>query len=261
MATTSTTQRILAVISMIVSGLVLLLALAGIIGLWSLRGTAINITTGVLDSVGGLAQVGRNGVDRLDTRLDQLQTTVGEIESAVGQIGQNVEDKGLVMTLLPPEKEQQLENTVQQISDGLAAVKDTIEAVRDIKQAIDRIPFVTLPEPEPEKMAATEESINSLRSGVTDLKNDVRQFREESAAEISKISTAAENVGNRLATSRDRLAEIDGRLAALQSGAAQLGQSIPIYVNILVVILTLALAWVFYAMVVLIRQSLAQLRR
>jgi len=260
MATKSTAQRILAVISIIVSGLVLLLALAGIIGAWSLRGSSIQISTGMLEGVEQLAQVGRNNITRLDTRLSQLETAVGEVEAAVDQIGQNVEDKGLVMVLLPPEKEQQLENTAQQINDGLAGVKDTIEAVREFKQTIDRIPFVNLPEVDPTKVAATEESIDSLRSGVTELKNDVRQFREGSAAKVSKISTAAENVNNRLSTSRERLAEVDGRLAALQGGAAQLKQSVPVYINIIVVILILVLAWVIYAMVVLIRQSLAQLR-
>jgi uncharacterized phage infection (PIP) family protein YhgE len=260
MATTSTMQRILGLISMIVSGLVLLLALGGIIGAWSLRGTTIQVSTGILEGVDQLAQVGRNNIARLDTRLSQLETAVGEVIAAADQIKQNVEDKGVVMVLLPPEKEQQLENTTQQISDGLAAVKDTIEAVREIKQTIDRIPFVDLPELDPAKVAATEESIDSLRSGVTELKNDVRQFREGSAAEISKISTAAENVGNRLTTSRDRLAEVDDRLEALQNGATQLVQSAPIYINTIVVVLTLVLAWVVYAMVVLIRQSVAQLR-
>ena len=260
MATKTTTKRILTVVSIILSGLVLLLALTSIISAWSTRNTAIQISTGILEGADQLAQVGRNSIARLDTRLSRLETTVGEVETAVDQIGQNVEDKGLVMVLLPPEKEQQLENTSQQITDGLAAVKDTMEAVRDIKQAIDRIPFVNLPEPEPEKVAAAEESVDSLRNGVTDLKNSIRQFREESATKISKISTAAEDVGNRLTTSRERLAQLDARLEELQTGATQLQQTIPMYVNTTVVLLTLALAWVIYAMVVLIRQSLAQLR-
>jgi archaellum component FlaC len=260
MAKKSTSQRVFAIISIIISGLVLVLALAGIIGVWSLRATAINITTGVLDGVGELAQVGRNGVTRLDTRLTGLQTTVNEIESAVDQVGQNVEDKGLVMTLLPQEKEQRLEDTAQQITDGLASIKDAVQAVRDLKRAIDQIPFVNLPEPEAEKVAATQESIDSLRSGVTDLKNNVREFREESAAEISKISTAAENVGNRVAISRENLAEIDGRLEALQNGATNLAQSLAIYITVAIVIVTLMFAWVIYAMVVLIQRALAQLR-
>ena len=245
---------------MIVSGLVLLLALAGIIGAWNIRVTSIQVSTGMLDGINQLAQVGRNNITRLDIRLSQLETAVGEIETVVDQVGQNVEDKGLVMVLLPPEKEQQLENTAQQIGDGLAAVKDTIEAVRGLKQAIDRIPLVNLPELEPEKMAATEESIDSLRSDVTELKNDVRQFRETSAAEISKISTTAENVGNRLTTSRENLAQLDTRLEVLQTDTTQLKQTIPIYVNTLVVLMTLILAWVIYAMGVLIQRALAQLR-
>ena len=260
MATESATQRILAITSMIVSGLVLLLTLAGIIVAWNMRSAVIELSSGVLDGVDQLAQIGRNNITRLDSRLAQLETAMGEIESAVEQVGQNVEDKGLVMTLLPPEKEQHLENLTQQITDGLATIKEVINATRELKQAIDRIPFINLPELEPAKMTATEEAITSLRNGVTDLKNNIRQFREEAVAEISEISTATENVGNRLASARENLAQIDSWLGALQTGAAQLKQTIPIYVNILVVILTLVLVWVGYGMVVLIQRALVQLQ-
>jgi hypothetical protein len=132
--------------------------------------------------------------------------------------------------------------------------------VRDLKQAIDRIPFVNLPEPEAEKVAATQESIESLRSGVTDLRNNVREFREESAAEISKITASVESVGNRVATSRENLAEIDGRLEALQNDAANLAQNVAMYITVAVIVITLVFAWVIYAMVVLIQRALAQLR-
>lgn len=260
MATKSKSQRILAIISIIISGLVLLLALTGIIGVWSLRGTTINITTGVLDGMGELAQVGRNGVSRLDTRLTGLQTTVNEIEAAVDQVGQNVEDKGLVMTLLPPEKERKLENTAEQITDGLASIKDTIEAVRELKQAIDKIPFVNLPEPELEKVAATQESIDSLRSGVTELKDNIREFREESAAKVSNISDAAKDVGDRITTSRENLAEVDGRLEALQDDATKLARNLTTYITVAIIIFTLVFAWVIYAMVILIQRALVQLR-
>jgi hypothetical protein len=260
MATKKTGTRIFAVISIILSVLVLLLALTSIVGVWVVHSTAIDVATGVLDGVGQLAQTGQNGLSRLDTRLSNLQEAVGEIESAVDQIAQNVEDKGLVMTLLPPEKEQRLETTAEQISDGLASVKDVLEAVVELKQTVDRLPFVNLPEPDAEKVQTTTENIDTIRSDVADLKANVRQFREESAAEISKISSAAVNVGNRLETSRENLAQIDGRLETLQTAADQLQQRIALYLTIIAVVFTLMFAWVIYAMVVLIQRALAQLQ-
>jgi chromosome segregation ATPase len=260
MSSKSTGQRIFAVISIIISVLVLLLAVAGIVGTWAGRSPAIEVATGVLEGVDQLAQVGRNNIARLDTRLANLNNAVGEVEAAVDQIAQNVEDKGLVLTLLPPEKEQQLENTAQQISDGLASVRELIEAVVELKQTIERLPFVDLPEPDPERVQATAENISSVRESVDELRSDIRQFREGASGEISKISTAASNVSRRLSTSQENLAQLDGRLAELQSRANQLKERIPIYVTTVAVLLTLLLAWVSYALVVLIRRALANLR-
>jgi len=260
MSSTNTGKRIFAVISIIISVLVLLLTVAGILGTWVARSTAIDVASGVLAGVDQLAQVGRDGIARLDTRLANLNEAVGEVEAAVDEIAQNVEDKGLVMTLLPPEKEQNLENTAQQISDGLTSVREVIEAVVELKQAIDRLPFVDLPEPDPERMEATEESINSIREGVDELKSGISQFREDASGGISKISMTASNVSDRLSTSQGNLAETDDRLAELQSSATQLEEQIPIYVTTVAVVLTLLLAWVIYALVMLIRQALANLR-
>ena len=260
MSTKSTGQRVFATISIIVSVLVLLLAVTGIIGTWVARSVAIDVSTGILTGVDQLAQVGRDGIGRLDTRVGNLNETVGEVEAAVDQIAQNVEDKGLVMTLLPPEKEQKLESTAEQISDGLDSVRGVIEAVVELKQAIDQLPFVDLPEVDSEKVQATAEGVNSIREGVGELKSGISQIRQDASAGISKISNVASKVSDRLTTSQENLAEIDGRLAELQSSAMQLGKQISIYATTVAVLLTLMSAWVIYAMVVLIRQALADLR-
>ena len=58
MSSTNTGKRIFAVISIIISVLVLLLAVAGILGTWVARSTAIDVASGVLAGVDQLAQVG-----------------------------------------------------------------------------------------------------------------------------------------------------------------------------------------------------------
>ena len=123
MSSQSTGQRVFSVVSMIISVLVLILASTALIGAWMARSTVVDISTGVLEGIEQLAQVGREGVDRLDTRLMNLQEGIDEVTSAVDQIAENVEDKGLILTLLPPEKEQKLADTAEQISDGIASVK------------------------------------------------------------------------------------------------------------------------------------------
>ncbi len=189
-----------------------------------------------------------------------MNQAIGEVEAAVDQIAQNVEDKGLV-TLLPPEKEQELENTAQQISDAMDSFKGVVEAVGELKQAIDRIPLVDLPQPDPKRVQATEENINSIRSGLDELTAAIRVLRQNASTEISKLSAAASNTRARIETSQENLEQIDNRLEALQNDVGQLKQRIPLYVTTVAVASTLSFVWITYAMIALIRQALSDLRR
>ena len=222
MASQSTGKRVFSIVSIIISGLVLVFAVATIIGTWTTLGTVIDIATGVLEGVDQLAQVARNGTDRLDIGLTNLHEGLDEVTLAIDKISQNVEDKGLIITLLPPEKEQKLENTAERLSDGITSVKGTIEAAIELKQAIDRIPFVDLPQLDPQKVQATEESINSIRSDIDELAADIQDFREGAATDISKLSTATSNISDRLETPQENVAQINSRLEALQTAVNRL---------------------------------------
>lgn len=260
MSSQSAGRRIFSVVSIVISALVLILAVAIVIGTWAARGTIIDISTGIFGGVEQLAKAGREGVDRLDTRLATLQAGIDEVTAAVEQVAGNVEDKGLILTLLPPEKEQKLVDTAEQISDGVASVKGAIEAAVELKQAIDQIPFVNLPQPDTERVEAAEENINAIRQSVDELKTDIREFREGASTNVSKISAATSKISDRVATSQENLAQTDSRLEALQNRAGQLKARVSFYVTTVVVVITLLFGWVIYAMIMLIRQALANLR-
>jgi hypothetical protein len=256
----STGRRIFAVVSIVLSVVVLLLSVAGIIGTWWAYRPVIDVSTGVLEGVDQLAQVGREGIARLDTRLTELREVAVEVEEAADQVAQNVADKGLILTLLPPEKEQELQASAQQIADGLASFRDVVAAVIDLIDAVGQVPFVNLPEPDPERVAGLDEGISSIRASVTELETDIRQFREGAGANISEISAAAAEIDQRLGAAQENLAQVDGELARLQSDTGQLKERIPTLVTTAAVVITLLLAWSGYAMVVLIQQAWSGLR-
>ncbi len=261
MASKSIAQRIFAVASIILSVLVLLLSATGMPGAWVARSVAIDVATGVLDGVAHLAQAGQDRIGRLDTELTNVRQEVGEVEATSDRIAGEVEDKGLVLTLLPPEKEQELGASVQQVVDGLVSVREVVQAVIELRDSIDRLPFVSLPAPDQERVQAMEDGISSVRNGLDDLKADIRQLREGTASEVSKISTAASNINHELETAQQDLAQVDGRLVALQAEVDQLRQRIATLLTIAAVVTTLLLAWVSYAMVVVIRRAWMDLRR
>lgn len=260
MASKSIAQRIFAVVSIILSVLVLLLSVTGIAGGWVARSVAMDMATGVLDGVERLAQAGRDSIGRLDTELANVRHVVGEVEAAADRIAGEVEDKGLVLTLLPPEKEQELGASVQQVVDGLVSVREVLQAVVELRDTIDRLPFVTLPAPDQERVQAMQEGISSVRNGLDELKADIHQLREGTASEVSKISTAASNIDHELEMAQQDLAQADSRLVALQAEAGQLRQRISTLLTIAAAVITLLSAWVSYAMVVVIRRAWTDLR-
>ena len=253
-------RRVWAITSIVLSVVALLLSVAAIAGTWVARSVAVDLSTGVLDGIDGLAQVGRNGISRLDAGLGEVRGVITTVEDAVDQISENVEDKGLIMTLLPPEKEAELEAVTQKVRGVFADIRGVFVAVIEFKQAVDKIPFVSTPSLREERVQAIEEDVNSVRGGIDELKGNVRQFREGAAGEISRVSDAASNVDRRLGETQAELAAADGQLADLQARIDVLKRQLATWLTVGAVVMTLLFGWIAYALVRLIQQSWISLR-
>ncbi len=257
--TLSTGRRVWLWTAVIISGIVLLLAAAGIIGTWVGRSVVIDVADGVLDGVYQLAGVGREGVVLVNGHTDDLRVAVEEVETAVDEISQNVSDKGLVLTLLPPEKEQKLADTADRIDEAANNIRSIVVAVVELIDAVSKIPFVNIPEPDPAKVESLQSDILAIQTGVDQLAADIQAFRDDAAGSVDKISGAAGEVASELGNIQDELATIDSNLNDLQTRTGELKSSIRFWTFFIALGLSLLLAWVIYGMVMLIRQKWAEL--
>ena len=256
MASQSTGQRIFAVTSLILSALVLLIAVGVIIGAWVARRPAIDAVNGSVQSVEQFAHTGQAGISRLDGRLDDMRTVVDEVGTAADRAAQNVADQGLMTT----ETEQRLRTAAQQVTDTLAGIADIVRAVMDLAETINKLPFVSLPKVDPERVSNLENQIEAARTGAEQLQSNIPQFREGAASSISTLSTTAASVDERLVTAQNDLAQLDSRLEQVIADAHRLGQQVNTGITVSAVVVTLLFGWTAYAMVVLILQSWAKLR-
>lgn len=99
--------------AVVISLLVLILATGSIVGVWVSRSIAIQTVNSILDGVYHMATVGREGVAELDKGASELYLLNLEINAGLTQLGQKVSDRSVVMTLLPPEKVQSLEDSAR----------------------------------------------------------------------------------------------------------------------------------------------------
>lgn len=256
----STGRRIWAITAIVISVLVLLLSAAGTVGTWIGRGVAIDVNDSLMEGVDQLASAGRQGATRLGEGVDEIRASVGEVESAVDQVAQDVSDKGLVMTLLPPEKEEKIVNTADNMGETLDSITSAVETAFDLYKAVDDIPLINLPKPDEAKVQALNDNVQEIQDSVDQLAADIQEFRDDAASGISKISAAAGKVNGRLGTTSQNLSALDSNLADLQTRANDWQGRFRTIATILAVVVTLVLIWVIFAMVSLIMKYWAEMQ-
>jgi hypothetical protein len=243
------------------SGLILLFSMIGILAVWLVQGPLSDAAVSLLHVVESSARVGRVSVGRVDQALAALQAQVTDVVDASSQISQNVTDKGLVLVLLPEEKELQLVETAGSIRDTYQGLRESIALGLDMYRSLNRLPFVSLPGPDEAQMDRIETSLNGLQASVKALRTEIAGFRSGVTKRVDKVTQAASLLNNEIARIRDDLAQLDSKLAGLEVLSIRVQKMIPGLFIIVAVLLTLMLAFLIFTQVEVIRLYLNRWRR
>lgn len=255
-----TSQRVWPILVVVISALVILICAVGFVGVWIVRGVATSATVQMLQAVDHVAQLVRDGITYVDTDLASVEETLGSIESAADQLSQNVNDQGLIMTLLPTTKEEQLTAAVQSARDDLAAIRDFLNATREMVQAINRLPFVNLPGENLAAIDKLQEGMSGLTSLVQELKTSIGEFRSQAATSVSRLTQPITNLNDLLGQMRSDLAQIDAELGALQQAISRLQKLLPTIYLWSAILVTLLALWIGYTQVVMLNRALQDFR-
>ena len=243
-----------------VSVLVLLICLTGIVGFWIVESAASSTAVQMLQAVDHVAEGMRVGVGGMDNGLASLGESVSSVEAASAQLSQNVSDKGLLLTLLPPTKEQELIATAQSVRDDFAAIRDFLNATNEMVQAINKLPFVDMPDNALASIGKIQERMVRMTSLAEDLKASINESRSQVAANISKITQSAANLNNLLTGMRSDLAQVDAELNTIQVQSRQLQRLLPIILISSAILMTLVVIWIGYSQIVMINRAVAHIR-
>jgi hypothetical protein len=248
-----TGRRIWYGVAMFLSGLILLLSVAGIAGVWITESLLADTIVQVLQSVDNLTGGLRTAAQGVDQTLERMESASTYISTAAGKLSQNVTDQGLVKLLLPEEEEQKLAALSASVTETLGTLKETLASGLSIYQSIDQLPFINLPSPSQEQVDKIESSIGEIQSAVDNVQAAIASFRSGASDQVNKIVNLADVLTSKLTQVRDMLAKLDAQLALLQETLVQLQTTL---VNILVlvcVLFTLFLVWVIYSQVEVLR--------
>jgi len=251
-------QRLRPIIAIGLSALVLLFFIGMITGIWVVQARVASSVVNMLGTADNTAQIMRDGIVKVDTGLETLAKYISSVEAASAQLSQNITDKGLVLSLLPTGMEQELTTAVQSVQDDLTAIRDSLNTFTDMAQAIDRLPFIALPD-----LA----SVNKLQSWVSqimtqvdNLKAGISEFRSLAAANTSKITEAITNLNSLLTGFRADLALVDTQLSSIQTQSRHLQKIIPTYLLLTAIVVTLMGLWIGYSQVMMILRAVSHSR-
>lgn len=251
------TQRILRKVwyasAITLSALVLLLSAAGVIGTWLVERTLVDVSQSLLGAAAEMTGGLRRVVGQVDQSVVQVQQIASQVNLASLEVSQNIENKGLALTLLPAEQEQKLVTQARQIQDTLEAIRELLNAAIDTYQTINRLPLVNLPGPDPQAIAEFQEKAASTQASVEEMRQSVQDFRNGISSQVSRITRLSDNLVRTMRQLHEELTRIDQELAALADFILRVRQAVPLAFGLAALVISLLLAYVIYTQVELIR--------
>lgn len=255
-----TTKRVLSITAIVLCGLVILLCAVSAIGVWAASGKIIAAGTKLITAAEKAALAVQTGLDSIDNGLGRLEADTQTIEAATAQLSQNISDKGLILVLLPPAREEKLINTIAAIDDALTGVENMVSSLIDTLTFIDSIPFVEVPMPEAEVMASLSAKVEKLDTSIAKVTTQMQEARDNSAGAAQRVSNAVGEINKDIEAARAALDSRSEQIAATQDSLYGIKESLATSVYLGAFLVTLLFAWIIYTQVLIIQFALAKYR-
>ena len=238
-----------------ISVLVILLNLALIAVVWIFQDDVSSSAVAIFVEVDNVTQVMRNGIARVEPEVRNLRRLTGQVESASEEIAQNVSEEGIILRLLPQTLVDSLTASSQSLREHFIAVYDLLGATSDILLALDKIPFVEIPERGLSTVAILQVNMVEIAVQVESLKSNISDARAEAGARISQVTDAAAFLGAEADQFNTDLIDVDTDLDSIQISVRKYRRLAPPVVLSSAIILSLLSGWVVYSQVVMFSRS------
>ena len=247
-----TVKRILAAIVMTVSLLVLMLSLAGIAGIWIVRGELVSDLVGVVTAAETGTTLAKQGLDRLDTVLTQAHSQVAAVEQDVEAFGADVERSKPLLTAISDKLGLNLTPLVDSAREIRTTIREAAVALNATIEAVNAIPFVSVPVPELESLNKLSQDVENFGTEVQNLHAAIDQRRSEIIqGTVSIITTPTSQIRSTLDEMQGTVSDYGQQLGAAQERLSSLKSAIQRRLTWTAVSLTLILLWLGFSQSVL----------
>ncbi len=242
-------RKILGYFAMFLSIDVLIAAILSLILMWLAFTTAGNMLVNLFAAAERATAVADQALTQVDNAMVDFGSKAAALSNDVAQIGQNVADKGVIASLLPPDKETVFTDKINEVKQTVAQVKDAIDSVRNFMQAFKAIPFIQVPNLDDSLLGKLDDAINKVESLVGQLKQGIEDLRNGIAGALDQVSSAVAQLSDAVFQARLPLAQLHAYVqSANQVILPFLQVATPIFFIIVGAILSILYVWTAFVM-------------
>jgi chromosome segregation ATPase len=238
-----TLKKIVSISIIILCAIFLIVLVSGIIGSWilnrNLKQAAVEIIT-IGETVTASVQ---NGVQRVSVRVENLNNITTDIGESLNKASESISDKGLVMTLLPDEKEQALISTGQEFQNTLSELQAVFINAKNLYSSIDQLPFISLPEPDEDRLQKILDRQQNLQKAIQNVQSKIQEIRTKTSGTIDNINEPINNINQALSNTTNDLNRIDSDLARIQNALSKIKANVGLIFNLITLVIDLILLW------------------
>ncbi len=201
-------RKILGYIAMFMSIDVLIASVLALILMWVSFSAAGNMLVNLFEAAEKATGVADKALNQLDAAMVDFGNKASILSSNIAEVGQSVEDKGVIATLLPPDKETAFSDKVNEIKQTVGQVKDAIDSVRGFMQAFQALPFIQTPNLDGTLLGKLDDGIKKIEDLAAQIKQGIEDARNGIAGAVNQISASLAEVSSAVFEARYPLAQL-----------------------------------------------------
>lgn len=255
-----TLKRILAGAVIVLCILGILAAALGVVAVWRINTPVTESLTKLLTGVDAILQIVETGLVSFNAILGDGIDLVQSVENTIVETGETVKETNLLLVLIDATIGDELIPLLEKASATLNSVVESVVAVNDTLEAINSVPFISIPTLTAD-LEAAEVRIVEIQNDLDETQQEVQAAKEEAVdSVVSPVSTRLKEVDSDLQFVGEQSTQFESQVTASREGIADVIEKLPGWVDLASVTMTLVMAWLIFAQGSLLLLSYAYIR-
>jgi hypothetical protein len=238
----TTQNKVVAILLAIVGIVAVVFMLLGIIGVWWLAGTVNSAAVTVLSAVENGAQQSGELLIKVDTSVGSVQSDVNAIETRVTAVGVNISENPVILNALKQQYDERASPQMRTLVQSARMARSAIDRTASVAAAANSNPLTAMLTPDFSRVQTLDAALDEAEQELIRVGMEIRDLKVDATQAVTGgITGRLQKIDNALQVARDAVNEVNEKVTGLAARAAALQQSIPFWVNVSALGITLVM--------------------